>query len=352
MRYITSFRILQAGFVSLASVGLFGSLGAVRPVPLVPGVSFRVSATTKIFPGETPQGQDDEVMRGRGVAANNRARIEFLAYTPAPQGITTDDFLIALDSGRAFVLHSNNQRFTPADDMFGGPAVIALGRMMGGGRGGFPGGAPGAGGGDAGRRGGGGPPGGAGRAGRGGAGGGGAAGAARGARGRGRGSVNGFLNQIDLLDVTFKVEKLGVGEVLDGRPTQHVRITTDYRILWGDQAFPAHAVTEVWTAQLPMHIPNPFEPLIVTDQSTDGPLIEYSLKLRAVRAQLEGTPVKVITTTTLSEVSDIAGLRSFLGNDPTVTKLTVVQSTQLTNIQPADVDPKLLEVKEATPPGE
>ena len=94
-------------------------------------------------------------------------------------------------------------------------------------------------------------------------------------------------------------------------------------------------------------IPNPFEPLIVTDQSTDGPLVEYSLKLRAVRAQLEGTPVKVVTTTTLTEIGDIVGLRSYLGNDPTVTpKLTIVQQTQITNVQPADVDPKLFTVPE------
>ena len=33
-------------------------------------------------------------MRGRGVAVNDRYRIEFLAYTPLPTDLTTDDFLI------------------------------------------------------------------------------------------------------------------------------------------------------------------------------------------------------------------------------------------------------------------
>jgi hypothetical protein len=324
---------------TLAFATLAGSIAAYSPARrLVPGVSFRISASTKIFAGETPRGQDDEVMRGRGVAAGNRSRIEFLAYTPAPQGITTDDFLIGLDSGKAFVLHTNTQRATPADDMFGGPAVITLSRLMGGGRGGFPGGGGdrgGAPGGGAGRpgRGGGGPPGGARGAG------------GRGARGgRGRGGVGGLLDQLDLLDVVFKLEKLGE-EQLDGRPTQHLRITTDYRVLWGDQAFPAHAVTEVWTAKLPTPIPNPFEPLTVTDQSTDGPLVEYSLKLRAIRAQFDGTPVKVVTTTTLTEIGDVVGLRSYLSNDPTVApKLTIIQQTQITNVQPADVDPKVFTV--------
>jgi hypothetical protein len=48
-------------------------------VRLDPGLSFKVSATTRIYGGDTPRGQDDEVMRGRGIAANNHSRIEFLA---------------------------------------------------------------------------------------------------------------------------------------------------------------------------------------------------------------------------------------------------------------------------------
>ena len=341
-------RIIRASMGAVVFAGLLGSIGAVAPRRgVVPGVSFRISSSTRIYSGDTPRGQDNEVMRGRGVAADNRARIEFLAFTPAPPGITTDDFLIALDSAKTFVLHTNTQRYTSTENAFGGPGILALTRMMGGGRGGFPGGG-GGGGGD--RGGGGGPPGG-GRAGRGGppGGGGGAARGARGgARGRGRGGSNSVLDQLDLLDVTFKVEKLGEEQV-DGQTAQHLRITCDYRILWGDQAFPAHQVTELWTAKLPVSIPNPFEPLIVADQSTDGPLIEYALKLRAVRAQFEGTPIKVITTTTLTEIADVVGLRNYLSNDPTVTpKLTIVQQTAITNIQPADVDPKLLTVPEGS----
>ncbi|MGE5102702.1 MAG: hypothetical protein ACM3SX_22160, partial [Deltaproteobacteria bacterium] len=280
-----SFRSLRRerrGVLAVAAIaGLIGSVAAVTPGVGAPGVSFRVSSSTQVYAGDTPRGQDDEIMRGRGVALNNRSRIEFLAFTPAPQGVTTDDFLIAVDSGKAFIEHVKEQRFTSANDMFGGPAVVALGRVMGGGRGGFPGGQAGdaAGGGRGGARGGfggrGGPPGGA-RGGR------------RGGRG---GMVQGFLNQLQLLDVNFKLEKLGAGDPIDGRPTQHYRVTTDYRVLWADQTFPAHAVTEIWSAQLPTQIPNPFEPLIVADQSTDGPLIEYALKLRAIRSQIEGTPV-------------------------------------------------------------
>lgn len=293
---------------------------------------------TRIYPGDTPRAQDDEVMRGRGIAANNRSRIEFLAYTPAPQGLTTDDFLVAVDSGKVFIQHAKDQTFTPANDMFNGPAVVALARVMGGGGRGFGRGGDAAGGG-------GGGGGGGNRGARGGGGRGGGGGPPGGRAGRGRGGLGqGFLNQIQLLNVDFNLEKLGAGDAMDTRPTQHYRVTTDYRIIWGDQVIPAHAVTEIWTAQLPVNVPNPFEPFIVADQSADGPLIEYALKLRAVRAQIEGTPLKVVTTTTLSGVQGIVGFQGFAGNDPTVDKLTVVQQTQLTNVQPAEVDPKLVEV--------
>lgn len=334
------------------AAGLLATSAASVPEPFDAGVSFRISTATRVYPGDTPRGQDDEVMRGRGVAVNGRARIEFLTFAPAPQGITTDDFLIAADSGHSYVLHSATQKFTSADDMFGGPAVIALGRVLGGGRGGpfaaAGGDAAGGGGAAGGGRGGrGGPPGGF----RGGRGGGGGAPGGRGGRGRRGGVGAGFLSQVDLLDVTFKLEKLGAGDAVDGKPTQHFRITTDYRVLWGDQSLPAHAVTEMWTMATPVPIPNPFEPLVVADQSSDGPLIEYALKLRAIRAQLEGTPVKVTTTTTLGGVKDVPGLASMLGPDPTTDHITVVQSTEIRSIAPANVDPKLMVVTEPTEGG-
>lgn len=340
-----SYRRLMRGALSGAVfAGLVGTVVAATPAPVarfVPGLSFRISAATRVYPGDTPRGQDDEVMRGRGIAADNHSRIEFLAFTPAPAGITTDDYLISVDSGKAFIQHTKDQRFTPASDMFGGPAVIALGRVLSGGRGGA-GGPPDAGG-----------AGGA-RGGRGGFGGGGArggfGGGARGGRG-GRGSLgSGFLNQIQLLDVKFAIEKLGAGEMMDGKPTQHYRITADYRVLWVDAAFPAHAVTEVWSTQLPTNIPNPFEPLVVADQSSDGPLIEYALKLRNIRSQIEGTPIKVVTTTTLSNIRDVPGLQQYVQNDPTINTVTIVQQTQITGIAPADVDPKLLVVPDPNTP--
>lgn len=319
---------VKSGWRLAVVVGSIGGLAAAAPHDyLAPGVSFRINASTKIYAGDVPGGQDDEVMRGRGVAVNNRSRIEFLVYTPAPANLTTDDYVFGADSGKAFIFHSGSQTYQPANDMFGGPAVVALSRVLGGGGRGFRGG---------------GPPGGGARGNRGGGGGGFGGRGARG--GRGRGGLGGFLNQIQMLNVEFKLEKLGAGDAIDGHPTQHYRVTTDYRIVWGDQAFPAHAVTEIWTTPLPTNVPNPFEPFIVADQSADGPLIEYALKLRAIHAQIEGTPIKVVTTTTLTGVKDVVGFEGLMNPDSPTDTVHVVQQTQITSIQPSDVDPNLVTV--------
>jgi hypothetical protein len=318
-----------------------------------PGLSFRISSSTRISMSENAPagGQDNEIMRGRGLATANRTRIELLAMTPLPEGVTLNDFIYSLDSGRVVVLHANTQSVTPANDLFGGPAIVALSR--GGGRG-F-----GGGGGD-GARGGGGGGGGGGRAfggrGPGGGGGGGGGGGApggvggRGGRGRGRGFSRGMLDQIQLRDVTFNIEKLGAGEAIDGRATKQYRITADYKIAWSDQTVDAHAVTEIWTTELPIAIANPFEPLPVYEPEPDGPMIEYAAKLTRVRAQVEGVPIKVVTTTTLTGLQNVAGLRGGAAaaagteteDQPPRGVVKVVQTTTLTSIKESDVDEKLM----------
>ena len=47
-----------------ASVAVIATTAATRPTSLfVPGLAFRVSSSTKVYGGDTPRGQDDEVMR-------------------------------------------------------------------------------------------------------------------------------------------------------------------------------------------------------------------------------------------------------------------------------------------------
>ncbi len=218
--------------------------------------------------------------------------------------------------------------------------AVAAGSLVRGGPGGG-GGPPGGGGAGAGGRGGGGggPPGG------------GAAGGGRGGRGGRRGGGgSGLLSQLELLDVKFKLEKLGAGEAIDGRPTQHYRITTDYRIVWGDQGFPAHAVTEIWTT--PAANGDPESVRAARRRRTVDRRTAHRVRAQAARhpRAARGHADQGRDDDDVHRHRDVVGLRSYVGNDPTITnpKLTVVQQTQITNIAPADVDPKLLVVPDAS----
>jgi len=343
-------RFLRRGLSALGPVAAVAFIGASMPGrETVPGLSFRISSSTRISVGENASGQDDQIMRGRGIAARNHARIELLAMTPLPDGVTLNDFILALDSGVVYVLHTNSRNYTLGSDMFGGPGIVALARSGGGGRGAGRAGVDSTAGGGGGR---------AARGGRGGASGGGGGGAGfpgRGGRGRGRGGISrGFLDQTQLRDVKFEIEKLGAGDTIDGRPTQHYRINADYRIVWGGQVVDAHAVTELWSAALPTMIPNPFEPLSAVETAPDGPLLEYILKLTRIRNQVEGVPIKVTTTTTLSGLDNVVGLPGLSTDDPARSTMRITQTTAITSIKETDVDEKQLVIPEgfSSPGGE
>ena len=156
-----------------------------------------------------------------------------------------------------------------------------------------------------------------------------------------------MLDQVQLRDVTFNIEKLGDGEAMDGRPTKQYRITADYKIAWSDQIVDAHAVTEIWATALPFAIANPFEPLPVYEPEPDGPMIEYAAKLTRIRSQVEGVPIKVVTTTTLTGLQNVVGQRGAGGGgeteDPQARGVVkIVQTTMITGIKESDVDEKLM----------
>lgn len=316
-----------------------------------PGVSFRIVSSTKISLGDTATGQEDEIMRGRGIAVGDHARIELLVFSPLPDNTTLDDYLLALDSGRVVVVRPRNQSYSEASDRFGGPGIVALSRSGGGGRG-FGGGGPlggggGGGGGGAGGRGGrgggGGPPGGGDGAG------------ARGARGGGRGRGGGFLAGMQLRDVKFEIKKLGAADSIEGRATQRFRITADYRIVWSGQSVDAHAVSDIITTTLPTAIPNPFEPLPYVENIPDGPMFEYILKLIRIRSQVEGVPIKVTTSTVIKGIDQVTGLPlggarggrgggGGGGEAGPPTTVVIFQATAITGIKEIDVDPTQLAI--------
>ena len=63
-----------------------------------------------------------------------------------------------------------------------------------------------------------------------------------------------------------------------------------------------------------------------------------------MRAQLEGHAGQGDYDDDVERIHGIVGLQSFVGNDPTIDTLNIVQQTQIIGIQPADVDPALLVV--------
>ena len=302
----------------------------------VPGLSFRLNASVRVGAGETAPDQASFVVRGRGVAANNMAHIELLTISPQPDNYTLDDYIVARDSNRAFLIHPSKKSYSDVSETYAGPALAVVSASAGGGRG--------AGGRGAGRPGGGGPPGG-GFGGRGGAGGGRGGGNAAGGnragggrRGRGT-SIAGWYGDLQMRNVSLKLDTLGAGEAIEGRATQHYKFTADYDNEWGGQQIHTHAVSEVWTTNLTTNIPNPFDPTSSGPPATEGPHLEYTLRLMIAKRKMDGTPIKVVTTTTVSGLDQVDGVPGLpTGGDPPVKMATIVQTTEITNIKEAQVD--------------
>lgn len=324
---------------AFALVAAGGHQPAHKPSATVPGLSFRINASYRIGAGDKAPEQASWLVRGRGVAANDKARVELLTMTPMPDGTTLDDYIIAADSNRAFLVHPAKKSYTDVSETMAGPALAVVSADAGRGFG-ARGAARAAGGGAfGGRRGGGGPPGGGG-------GGGGRGGAGGGRRGRG-GRIADWYPNLQLRDVTLKLDTLGAGEAIESRPTQHYRITADYTAEWSGETVHAHAVSEVWTTNLTTKIPNPFDPTSSGPPATEGPHLEYTLRLMVLKRKIEGTPIKVVTTTQITGLDQVDGVPGLpTGGDPPVTMATIVQTAEITGIKEAQVDETQLVVPE------
>jgi hypothetical protein len=93
----------------------------------------------------------------------------------------------------------------------------------------------------------------------------------------------------------MKMVHLGAGTAVEGRATQHHRITTGYTADMG-HPFAARVVVDVWTAQLPVPLVNP---LVDGWSPGNGPLVGLTRELAKAITSLPGTAVKVVVTTTL-----------------------------------------------------
>ena len=122
--------------------------------------------------------------------------------------------------------------------------------------------------------------------------------------------------------VPAKFEHVGAGGQIEGRDTEQYRLRTMY-----SADMPGHSVTvtitiDVWGAKLPFPVANP---LLAFGTASGAPIHEFRQKIAAAFASLGSvTPVKTVITTSLA-VADMSH--------------EIVQTTTLTGITPADVDP-------------
>jgi hypothetical protein len=142
-----------------------------------------------------------------------------------------------------------------------------------------------------------------------------------------------LLAQASVTNVNVTTEKLGVGEALQGFPTEKVRMTATYTI--GIPAMGASMntmnVMELSMANLPASISTPFDGSLPKELA-QGPMKELSEKMLAARKALgSSTPLKTVTTSSVS----VNGMN-----------IQTTTSVEMLDVKAADVDPAMLKVPE------
>ena len=107
-----------------------------------------------------------------------------------------------------------------------------------------------------------------------------------------------------ITDLSVKIDSLGPGEAIDGRPTGRYRITSQFNLTISNNGgvqgvAVSKGVTDLWQADIHSKIPNPFLGL-GGDPAPSDPLKELNAALRSVQKRLPGVTVKSETTATLS----------------------------------------------------
>jgi hypothetical protein len=126
-------------------------------------------------------------------------------------------------------------------------------------------------------------------------------------------------------DVPARFTRVGAGEQIEGRATQRYQLKTTYVAEAPGHSVNVNITVDVWTAKLAFPVNNP---LLAFGTASDTHIGAFRHKLASAFAALgDGTPVKTVITTGLA-VGENAH--------------EVVQTTTLSDIKPATVDPALL----------
>lgn len=255
--------------------------------PPAKGVTYRLRMTSKL-PAVMAQMNGDPggpVILAKVKSVGNRARLEFI--NPAP-GVGLDDYVL-IDSVRAILVNAAEKTFSEAPAaLSGGGGLGMLSSMAGGAR----------------------------RGGRGGRGGGGDAG------------NGGGIPNIDITGLVTDVQQLD-GDTLQGRQVRHYQMVAEMNVMVMGNLAPLRIESEIWTADLPFAIVNPFD--FTGTVSPDDPMAKLTSKLLEMRKQIKGTPLKNVMNLTIT-----------LGNG--AVPLEFQQTTAITDIRETDVDVKELEV--------
>ena len=277
----TRFARRIAAFAGVAAM-LAISVSAVRPP--VKGVTYKLRMTTRL-PAMMAQLRNGDqtgpefVAKVKAIGKNARFEMQSV-----PQGaqINPDDYLLFLESGRAIMVNTAEKTFSEAPAGLGGTggSLGMLGSIAG--------------------------------------------------RSRAQADGRGGPPQIDINGIDMDLQQLD-GDTLQGRQVRHYQLVAEMNVQVMNNMAPLRIEMEMWTADLPYQIINPFD--IAGTVSPDDPASKLTSRLLAERKKIQGTPLKMIMNMTISG----------LGNGA-VPPLEFGQTTEIMDLKEMDIDPKQLQV--------
>lgn len=261
-----------AGALSVFAIAFAGR-------PVAKGVTYRLQMTSKM-PAILAQANGDPagpVVIAKVRSIGNRARFDF---QQAPRGVSVEGYVLMLDSGRVVFVDTTEKAYAEAPAAFGGSGGV-LGMISS------------------------------------------IAGASR----RREGSN---APQMEITGLVTDVQQLD-GEMLDGRQVRHYQLVAEMNVQVMGNIAPLRVEMEMWTADLPQQIVNPFD--LKGTVSPDDPAAKFTAKLIEMRKKVQGTPLKTVTNVSITG----------LGNGA-LPPIEFQQTTVITDIQSVDVNPKQLEI--------
>ena len=139
-----------------------------------------------------------------------------------------------------------------------------------------------------------------------------------------------MLAQVMITDITGKSEKIG-DEAIEGRPTEHRRVTISYAMGMMGQSIPTTITTDYWLAKISAQIVNPLAPPKTEALlASMGPMAELARKqIELAPKPADGAAMKMVVETSISMMGRSMG-----------TSIT----TNVRNLKEGDVDASLIVV--------